>query len=151
MDLFESLCCTPLDNVTVGFLVVEDPVAFSVSLQDNYSPSDQEKIPYSNIITNVGNGYITERREFVCPHAGLYVFYAGGYGRNDAACRLDITKNDIFVGRAYFRQDYRAMGSNLFVLELGGGEAVSVVSGEGGCQLTGNDNSLTSFSGFRIN
>ena len=130
--------------------MVENPVAFTVDLEGNYSPSAQEKIPYNNIITNVGNGYITERREFVCPHAGLYVFYITGYGRNSATCRLDITKNGILVTRVLIDHATYTMGSNMAVLELVEAENVSVVSAQTACQLYG-DEALTTFSGFRIN
>ena len=134
----------------MSFPVVENPVAFTVSLEDNYSPGAQEKIPYSNIITNVGNGYISERREFVCPQAGLYVFYVTGYGRNSAACRLDITKNGSIMTRAFIVHLHSSMGSNMAVLELAEADNVSVVSAIAACELSGEE-LLSTFSGFRIN
>ena len=136
--------------ISLSFAAVENPVAFSVALDGAYAPSADEKIPYNDIITNVGNGYITERREFVCPHAGLYVFYAAGYAVNGASCWLEIMKNDILVGRLWFTQTTYAMGSNMFVLELVGADNVAVKSVESGCHLWGGD-VVNTFSGFRIN
>ena len=130
--------------------MLENPVAFTVDLEGDYSPSYQEKIPYNNIITNVANGYITERREFVCPHTGLYVFYVTGYGTNAVSCWLDITKNNIPVTQAVIVHSYYTMGSNMAVLELVEADIVSVVNVLAECQLNGNQG-LTTFSGFRIN
>ena len=129
---------------------MENPVAFAVTLDGNFAPSVDEKIPYSNIVTNVGNGYITERREFVCPHAGLYVFYAAGYAANGASCYLDIMKNDILFSRLFFSQAVGAMGSNMVVLELVEADNVSIMCANSGCQLHGTED-LTTFSGFKIN
>ena len=134
----------------MSFPVVENPVAFTVDLEGHYSPSTQEKIPYNKIITNVGNGYITERREFVCPHAGLYAFYVTGYGYNGATCYLDITKNGIPVTEAIIVHPSLTMGSNMAVLELVEADNVSVVSGQAGCYLNGVQR-VSTFSGFRIN
>ena len=129
---------------------MEDPVAFSVILDGDYNPSEGEKIPYTWIVTNVGSGYITQRQEFVCPHTGLYVFYAAGYASNGANCWLDIMKNDVAVGRLYFVQSYGSTGTNMFALELVEADTVSVTSVHSGCQLLGTEK-LTTFSGFRIN
>ena len=129
---------------------MESPVAFTVDLESHYSPSDQEKTPYNKIITNVGNGYITERREFVCPHAGLYVFYVTGYGINASSCWLDITKNGIPFTQALIVHSNYSMGSNMAVLELVEADNVSVVSAQTACQLFGSS-ALSTFSGFRIN
>ena len=129
--------------------MVENPVAFTVALEDHYSPSAQEKIPYNTIITNVGNGYIRERREFVCPHAGLYVFYVTGYGINEATCNFDITKNGITITRMIYVHIYYTMGSTMAVLELVDADTVSVVCVYAACQLGGGI--YNTFSGFRIN
>ena len=128
---------------------MENPVAFTVILNGDFVPSAGEKIPYNNIVTNVGNGYSTARREFVCPHTGRYVFYAAGYAMNAATCNLDIVKN-IRVSGLHFNQAQGAMGSNMAVLELVEADNVSIISATSACQLHGIEE-LTTFSGFRIN
>ena len=50
----------------------------------------------------------------------------------------------------YFDNNYRNTATNMFVLELEDVDTVSVASAVGGCQLYGSE-SLTTFSGFRIN
>ena len=67
-------------------------------------------------VTNVGSGYITQRQEFLCPHAGLYVFYIAGYATNNVSCRLAIMKNDVEVGRMYTVYNYQSTGTNMFTL-----------------------------------
>ena len=129
---------------------MEEPVAFTVTLNGDFAPSAGEKIPYNKIVTNVGHGYITERREFVCPQAGLYVFYAAGYAKNGATCYLDIRKNDILISNMFFTENHHTMGSNMAVLELVEADNVSIISANSGCQLHGTY-VFTTFSGFRIN
>ena len=104
-------CCLP---------EMEDTVAFTVTLDGSYSPGTGDKIPYNNVITNIGNGYITQRDEFVCPQAGVYVFYAALIAEVETACRLDFYKNDEKIGRSYSRQNssLTSQGSNMFLLEL---------------------------------
>ena len=119
-------------------------------LEGDTNPGAGEKIPYNRVITNVGNGYITARNEFVCPTAGLYVFYFAGYGRNNADCYLDIVKNDAEVGvRGYAHQEYRSTGTNMAVLELDQADLVYIRNLSSGCQLWGTAN-FNAFSGFKI-
>ena len=92
------------------------------------------------LVTNVGSGYITQRNEFVCPHAGLYVFYVAGYANNGAGCWLAIMKNE----------SHHGTGTNMFALELEEVDTASVTSVQSGCQLYGTQ-SFNTFSGFRIN
>ena len=128
---------------------MEVPVAFTVYLNGDLTVSSGDKIPYDNIVINVGNGYSTSRREFVCPHAGLYVFYGAGYAVLGANCYLDIRKNNIALTTLYFREDHRTMGSNMAIVELAEGDNVSITSASSGCKLHGSK-LFTTFSGFRI-
>ena len=129
---------------------MENTVAFTVSLDDHYSPVADEKIPYNNVITNIGNGYITQRNEFVCPQAGVYVFSASVIATSNSACNLDFHKNDEKIGTAYSIEDsLTSQGSNMFLLELQESETVSTRSAQG-CTMNGSKNYST-FSGFKNN
>ena len=55
---------------------LEGSVAFTVSIDGEYNAVINQRIPYPHVITNIGNGYIQQRNEFVCPESGTYVFYA---------------------------------------------------------------------------
>ena len=119
-------------------------------LNDDYNPAGGEKIPFATVLTNRGNVYNVERREFICPEEGLYAFYVGAYGRNSAICRLDITLNGEDVNRAYVHNAHASTGTTMAVLELESGDLVAVTNFASGCNLHGEER-LTSFSGFRIN
>ena len=119
-------------------------------LDSDISPAIDEKIPYSTILTNRGNGYNVERREFVCPGDGLYVFYFNSFGRNGAMCRLDIILNGEEVNRSYTDNRYNSSGTSMVVLELENGDTVAVMNVEGGCTLWGTSDKFNSFSGFSI-
>ena len=129
---------------------LEDMVAFTVTLDGHYSPGTGEKIPYNTVITNIANGYIIQRDEFVCPQAGLYVFYASVLATSDdLACMLDFYKDSEKIGTAYSRHSPDSSGSNMFLLELQEADTVSM-TGRQGCTMNGNNNYNT-FSGFKIN
>ena len=128
---------------------LEDMVAFTVALDGNYSPGTGEKIPYNTVINNIGNGYITQRNEFVCPQAGLYVFYASVLATSDSACRFDFYKDEEMIGSVYSRHSPSTPGSNMFLLELQEADTVSLRTGVG-CTMNGTFNYNT-FSGFKIN
>ena len=128
---------------------LEDMVAFTVALGGDYSPVTGEKIPYNSVITNIGNGYIIQRNEFVCPQAGAYVFYAAVLAASDSACRLDFYKDDEEIGGAYSRHSPSTPGSNMFLFELQEADTVSLRAGVG-CTMNGGNNHNT-FSGFKIN
>ena len=129
--------------------MVEEPVAFTAILDGHYSPSADEKVTYSIIVTNVGNGYSTDRKEFITPHAGTYVFYVALYAHNNAACWVDIMKNGVQTNTAHSNHNGYNTGTTMVVLELAVGDIVSVVVTESGCQLYGI-RKLNSFSGFRM-
>ena len=124
-------------------------VAFTVALDGNYSPVTDEKIPYKTEITNIGNGYITQRDGFVCPQAGLYVFYASVLPTSDSTCRLDFYKDVEMIGRVYSHHSPSIPGSNMFLLELQEVDTVSMRAGVS-CTMHGGNNYNT-FSGFKIN
>ena len=128
---------------------LEDTVAFTVALDGHYSPGTGEKIPYNNIITNIGNGYITQRNEFVCPQAGLYVFYAAVLATSDSTCWVEFYKDDEMIGTTYSHHSPYIPGSNMFLLELQEADTVSM-RGASGCTMHGGSNYNT-FSGFKIN
>ena len=128
---------------------LEDMVAFTVGLDGEYSPITDEKIPYNTAITNIGSGYIIQRNEFVCPQAGLYVFYASVLATSESTCWLDFYKNNAMVGRVYSRHSPYAPGSNMFLLELQEADTVSMRAAIG-CTMNGLTN-YNSFSGFKIN
>ena len=117
-----------------------------MTLDGHYSPVTDEKIPYNSVITNIGNGYITERDEFVCPQAGAYVFNAA----TSSICHLELHKNEEKIGQTYSR-DYSltSQGSNMFLLELQEADTVSMRAAQG-CTMDGGNN-YCSFSGFKIN
>ena len=137
-----NICCLP---------ELEDTIAFTVALDDTYSPVTDEKIPYYNIITNIGSGYITQRNEFVCPQAGVYVFYAAVIAATETTCRLDFYKNDEEIGRVYSRDTAppTSHGSNMFLLELQEADTVFLRAAND-CIMSGGTN-YCSFSGFKIN
>ena len=121
-----------------------------MTLDGHHAPVTGEKIPYNTVITNIGNGYITQRDEFVCPQAGAYVFNAAVVATSDSTCWLDFHKNEEKIGRAYSRENsLTSQGSNMFLLELQEADTVSMRAGQG-CTINGNDN-YSSFSGFKIN
>ena len=129
---------------------LEDTVAFTVTLDGHYSPGTGEKIPYNSVITNIGNGYVTQRDEFVCPQAGVYMFNAVVMAMSGSDCQLDFHKNEEEIGRAYSRDDtLTSQGSNMFLLELQEADTVSMRAAQG-CTMQGNNN-FCSFSGFKIN
>ena len=128
---------------------LEEMVAFTVALEGNYSPGTGEKIPYNNIIANIGNGYITQRDEFVCPQVGLYVFYASVLATSDLACRLDFYKDSEKIGTAYSRHSPDSSGSNMYLLELHEADTVFMRAANG-CTMYGSNNYNT-FSWFKIN
>ena len=123
---------------------MEDTVAFTVALNGQYSPSMNEKIPYNNIITNIGSGYITQSDEFVCPPAGAYVFYSSTF------YKLDFYKNEEMIGSAYSSnsQSNSGPGSNMFLFELQEAETVSMRAAYS-CTMHG-DNNYCTFSGVKI-
>ena len=120
-----------------------------MALDGHYSPVTDEKIPYNYVITNIGNGYITQRDAFICPQAGLYVFYASVLATSDSACRLDFFKDEEMIGSIYSRDSPSIPGSNMFLLELQEADTVSMRAGNA-CTILGSDNYNT-FSGFKIN
>ena len=130
---------------------MEDTVAFTVTLDGDYSPVTGEKIPYRTVITNIGGGYHTQRNEFVSPQAGAYVFYAAILALDGSACRLDFFKNvELIGGRVYSDQDQATnQGFNMVLLELQEADTVSMIAANG-CVIHGGDNYST-FSGFKIN
>ena len=136
-------------NFYTGLMLLPDLVAFTVALDGNYSPATGEKIPYNNVITNIGSGYIIQRNEFVCPQAGLYVFYASVFAESDSTCRLEFYKDDEMIGRVYSHHSPHIPGSNMFLLELQEAETMSISAGNG-CTMYGSFNYNT-FSGFKIN
>ena len=126
-------------------------VAFSVALQGDYSPSDNEQIPYNYVITNVGDGYVIEHHEFVCPVDGVYAFHGNVHTSDGTHCNLKIMKNGVQVGR-FVGNDLlstAATGSNLIILELIAADRVSITGGHLTCQIYGTGEYST-FSGFRI-
>ena len=131
------------------FSVVEEPVGFTVILDGGYNPADRENIPYQIIETNIGNGYISNRNEFICPHAGHYVFYVALYANDNAICWLDIMKNGEQTNTAHSNHNGYNTGTTMVVLDLAAGDIVSAVNIGTGCQLFG-DRKINSFSGFRI-
>ena len=132
-----------------GLSEVEDMVAFTVALDGYYSPATGEKIPYNTIITNIGSGYITQRNEFVCPQAGLFVFYASVLATSDSSCRLNFYKDDEMIGSVYSHHSPYIPGSNMFLLELQEADTFSMRANTG-CTMHGSANYNT-FSGFKIN
>ena len=132
-----------------SFPALQETVAFSVQLEGgNYSPAVGEKIPYNNIVTNIGNGYITQRQEFVCPVAGVYAFHATvmSYG---VQCKLDLYKNEESIGRMWSATNPTGQGGIMVALELQEVETVSVRSSIAGCTLNGNE-MYNTFTGFKI-
>ena len=135
-------------RLTLHFSVLEDAVGFTVILNGHYNPGDGEKIPYQIIETNIGNGYSSDRNEFICPNTGRYVFYVAVYA-NSGMCWNDIMKNGVQTNTAHANRDGLNTGTTMVVLELAVGDIVSVVVTESGCQLYGI-RKLNSFSGFRM-
>ena len=119
---------------------MEDTVAFTVTLDGHYYAVTDEKIQYNNVITNIGNGYITQRDEFVCPQAGAYMFNAAVVATSRSDCRLDFYKNDEKIGRAYSKEgSITSQGSNMFFLELQEVDTVSMKAAIG-CTMNGSTN-----------
>ena len=129
--------------------MVDHPVGFTAILDGTINLSAGEKVPYSIIVTNVGNGYNTDRSEFICPNSGIYVFYVNIYAYIETTCRLDIMKNGVQTNRAHSSHLGFDTGTTMAVLELEEGDIVSSVISDNECQVYGDDK-LTSFSGFRI-
>ena len=127
---------------------MEGTVAFTVALDGHYSPAIGEKIPYTNVITNIGNGYITQRDEFVCPLAGTYVFYDALLATGSVDCYLGFYRNEEQIGQVFSRASAIVHASNMFLLELSEADAVSIRA-VASCTMQGSENYST-FSGFRI-
>ena len=126
-------------------------VAFTAILSTNYSPGQDEKIPYDSIVTNIGGGYIVERNEFVCADPGAYVFYANMSPESDTSCVLYIAKNGVLVNWMYGNNAAPSTGSNMAVLELNQGDTVAVhKSSSSSCLLNGAQ-PYNAFSGFKLN
>ena len=135
------MCISALDTV----------VAFSVGLQDDYFPEENEKIPYNSITSNVGGGFIIERREFVCSVAGVYAFYSNVFATNTVRCNLKIMKSGTQLGRLVGDHvgTSEVTGSNLLIVELEEADTVYVERANYDCGLYGSGQ-YTSFSGFRL-
>ena len=129
---------------------MQDPVAFTVGLEDPYSPAVGERIPYNIVITNVGSGYVVQRNEFVCPQAGTYVFYSSLLATSNTWCWSELYRNEEILGCIFSSHEVDAMGSNMFVLELTEADTVSIRGAQQpGCSLQGVNNHNT-FSGFKV-
>ena len=120
-------------------------------LTTSYTIGTDEKVPYDNIITNIGGGYITERREFVCADPGVYVFYANMFPTSETHCNLYIAKNGIEINLLWGNAAASSTGSNMAVLELDQGDTVAAHKyGAGSCLLQGAY-PYNTFSGFKMN
>ena len=127
---------------------MEGTVAFTVALDGHYSPAIGEKIPYNNVITNIGNGYITQRDEFICPLAGTYVFNAALIATGLDDCYVYFYRNEEQIGQVFSRASALVHGSNMFLLELSEADTVSMRAASS-CTVHGSNN-FSTFSGFRM-
>ena len=128
---------------------LKEMVAFTLALDGNYSPDTDEKIPYNNIITNIGNGYITKRDEFVCSQACFYVFFVSVLATSDLPFWLDFYNDTEKIGTAYSKHSPDSSSSNMFLLELQEADTVSARAANG-CTMYVSNNYNT-ISGFKIN
>ena len=87
----------------------------------------------------------------MCPVAGVYAFHATVMSLGSSQCRLDLYKNEEFVGRMWSDATGPiGQGGNMFVLELQEADSVSVRSTYTvACTLNG-DQMYTTFTGFKI-
>ena len=128
----------------------DDTVAFTVLLEADVSPSAGEKVQYNQIVTNVGGAYVPERREFVCPSEGVYIFHSSNLAFGGNQCKLDFYKNEDDVARTWSDNSNQphGQGGSLVVLELASGDTVSIRA-ENGCTMNGNEK-YNVFSGFKV-
>ena len=107
-------------------------------------------VRFSNVLTNVGNGYNTTSGQFTCPVSGLYhfalVIYKTAYAdvascfiRHNQSNKVEAFSSPPIPG-GYFE------ASTTVVLYLKQGDTVDLV----GCTLASHMESLTTFSGFLI-
>merc|ERR1711894_627741 len=109
---------TKFATLQLGTSFAANTVAFTVQLTSTIAVASYGRIPYNNVLTNIGGGYSIQRNEFVAPEAGTYVFSAGDWP--SGSCILGFSRDEENLGNMIWgtTTQPQSIGSNTIVLEL---------------------------------
>ena len=127
-------------------------VAFSASLAFQFEGETGDTITFGEVETNIGEAYDAQTGVFTCSVPGVY-FFSVSITSLAATTRpwADLKKNgNRLLGVYDNHPSYHHQSSNSVITILAEGDRVWLESRKSGASIDGNDNKLSTFSGFLI-
>ena len=128
------------------------PVAFTASRASSRSQSTTGRIRFERTLTSVGAGWDENDSQFVCYHAGTYVFSWSAVGPRNSQFRVTLLKNSREYAHAWGEEDGYQSASNSVALELQRNDRVELRLAEGRLyEPSSSTRGYTTFTGYKLN
>lgn len=101
-----------------SFCEKKNTVSFTVVLNQNHPLAADEKVPYNNVLSNLGNGYDVHSRMFTSPISGLYSVSVSLMGNPDNNIHLKLMKNGSELVRLWTQSGRHELASHTLNIPL---------------------------------
>ncbi|BFZ00520.1 hypothetical protein BsWGS_03559 [Bradybaena similaris] len=107
--------CAVLSSVNAA---CKSTILFSATMDEEKSIAVGETVKFTNVITNIGDGYDSATGVFTAPREGYYVFHFYGLTGYGQRINLSLYQNEIPRVMAYGYSSYHVVGGNAVGLKL---------------------------------
>ena len=101
-------------------------IAFTAVMTISYSLGSGEKVPYNNVISNIGLGYDVTNRIFTAPTSGIYTVSVSMMAKPTNSVHLKLMKDGNEIVRLWTQKDRYELSSQTVNIPLYKGSQIWV-------------------------